>query len=414
VRAEIISIGDELTSGQRLDTNSQWLALRLGELGVRTLFHTTVGDDLEANVEVFRRAIERVEIVVATGGLGPTADDLTRDALAQAVGVPLVLDEPTLAHIEGLFARRGRTMAPSNRNQAMFPAGSRIVRNPAGTAPGIDLDARRGNGRAARVFALPGVPAEMQEMWNQSVEPAIRAMGGGDRVICHRRIKCFGAGESDLEAMLPDLIRRGRTPSVGITVHGATITLRITAEAESRAACETLMAPTVEVIQQCLGDLVFGEEEDELQDAVVRLLRAKNKTVAVAEWGTAGTIAHWLSEVPQSSDCFLGGMVLPNIRAVHHLVQPTGRATISESLPDEEGYMKLIVEQMSQACREAYSADFGLSVGELPGSAAGKVWMAVASELKTTAVSAPVLGHPEIHRVRAAKQALNLLRKAIF
>ncbi len=419
MHAEIISIGDELTSGQRLDTNSQWLSVRLGEIGVRTLYHTTVADDLQANVGVFRAAIDRADIVVATGGLGPTADDLTRDAIAVAANVPLALDEPTLAHIASMFTRRGRTMSDNNRVQAMIPAGARIVPNPAGTAPGIDLDVLRPDRSAARVFALPGVPAEMQEMWQATVEPAIRILVGAPRIIRHRRIKCFGVGESELESKLPDLIRRGRVPSVGITVHGATITLRVTAEGESAAACGALMAPTIETIRECLGELVFGEEDDELQHAVARLLRAKNQTLATAEWGSGGMIADWLGEVPDSRASYLGGLVLPNIKAVHNLVQPAGRAAVSESRPDESGFMKLLVEQMAGACRELFGADYGLAVGELPSIGPNaenpeKLWFAVASDAGTTAVSAPYIGHPDILKARGSKQALNLLRLTLL
>ena len=237
MHAEIISIGDELTSGQRLDTNSQWLSTRLGELGVQVMYHTTVADDLEANVQVFRQAAQRADLIVATGGLGPTADDLTRDALAAVAGVELVLDEAALAHIESLFARRKRPMPERNRVQAMFPRGSRVIPNPAGTAPGIDIEMPRPGKSPARIFALPGVPAEMHEMWEQTVAPAIAALMGKPRVIRHKQIKCFGVGESDLEQMLPDMIRRGRDPQVGITVHGATITLRITASGDTAEAC---------------------------------------------------------------------------------------------------------------------------------------------------------------------------------
>jgi nicotinamide-nucleotide amidase len=419
MHAEVISIGDELTSGQRLDTNSQWLSTRLGEIGVRTMYHTTVADDLAANMGVFQAAIERADVIVASGGLGPTADDLTRDAIAAAAGVALQLDEPTLVNIESMFARRGRTMTANNRVQAMFPVGSRIIPNPAGTAPGIDLEIPRPNRSNARIFALPGVPAEMCEMWEATVEPAIRAMVGAARVIRHRRIKCFGVGESELESKLPDLIRRGRVPSVGITVHGATITLRITAEGDSPAACEALMTPTINTIHQCLGDLVFGEEDDELEHAVLHLLQTKNKTLATAEWGSGGMIAHWLSEAPDSRACFLGGLVLPNIKAVHNLVQPAGRAAISESRPDEAGFSKLLVEQMAAACREVFGADYGLSVGELPQSDSNaaetaRLWFAVASESGTKAVSAPYIGHPDILKARGGKQALNLLRLTLL
>ena len=151
MHAEIIAIGDEITSGQSLDTNSQWLSQRLEELGVRTLFHSTVGDELAPCVEVFRCAIDRADVVVATGGLGPTADDLTREALAQATGRPLELDSEALEDIRAMFARRNRPMPRQNELQAMFPAGSRVVRNPHGTAPGIDLEVARD-----RTDAVPG------------------------------------------------------------------------------------------------------------------------------------------------------------------------------------------------------------------------------------------------------------------
>ncbi len=259
MRAEIIAIGDELSTGQRLDTNSQWLAERLTELGVDVMFHTTVGDDLEANVAVFRTAIDRADVVVSTGGLGPTADDLTREAIAAATGVDLVQDEASLAHIRSLFARRGfGSMPERNVVQAMFPRGSRPVANPHGTAPGIDMTIPRECCAPCRLFALPGVPAELFVMWRETVAPAILAAQTTRRVTIHRRIKCFGAGESKLEAMLPDMIRRGREPRVGITVSDATITLRITASGPDEAACRRLIAPTEAQIRELLGVLVFG------------------------------------------------------------------------------------------------------------------------------------------------------------
>src|SRR5688500_1545286 len=178
MRAEIISIGDELTTGQRLDTNSQWLAERLLEIGVPVAFHTTVGDTLADNVLVFRQACERAEIVVATGGLGPTADDLTRHALAELAGVLLVQDDESLQHIKDLFSRRKREMPPANVIQAQFPQGATPIPNRHGTAPGIDLVVPRASGKRARVFCLPGVPAEMKEMWTAIVGPSIQSLMG--------------------------------------------------------------------------------------------------------------------------------------------------------------------------------------------------------------------------------------------
>jgi nicotinamide-nucleotide amidase len=410
--AEVISIGDELTSGQRLDTNSQWLSERLGELGVRVVFHTTVADDLTANVRVFRAAIERADIVVATGGLGPTADDLTREAVAAATGRELVLEPAALEHIERLFARRQRPMPERNRVQAMFPAGSRAIPNPEGTAPGIDLKLSNATARGScRIFALPGVPAEMKRMWEETVAPAIRAMFPAPRVICYRRIKCFGVGESDLEQMLPDLIRRGREPQVGITVSGATITLRIAATGDSPAACNAAMDPTVVTIHDCLGDLVFGEEDDELEDAVVKLLAAQGKTLATAEWGTGGLIADWLSRggAGDESSRYLGGFILTS---------PAARAQLLESAGDSvapDASAESLVSALAIACRRRLDADYALAVGELPpsdptASTPPRFHFAVATPAGLRAGSSPYVGPSDILKLRAAKQAINLLR----
>ena len=256
MRAEVIAIGDELTTGQRLDTNSQWLSQQLTAMGVHVAFHTTVADELADNVAVFRAAFDRADIVVSTGGLGPTADDLTRDAIARATSTELVRDEASLEHIQNLFASRGRDMPERNRVQADFPEGATPIPNPKGTAPGIDITVDRADGQKCVVFALPGVPAEMHEMWDATVVPRIVQLQPEPRVIRHRRIKCFGVGESALEAMLPDLIRRDRDPRVGITASQATITLRITATASDEAASFAAMEPTAAIIYEKLGNLI--------------------------------------------------------------------------------------------------------------------------------------------------------------
>jgi nicotinamide-nucleotide amidase len=311
MRAEVIAIGDELTSGQRLDTNSQWLSAELGVLGVPVVFHTTAADTLEAGVEAFRTAAARADIVVATGGLGPTADDLTRDVLAAVAGSPLELSAAALTAVESRFARRGMPMPESNRRQAVFPRGSRIIPNPEGTAPGIDLDVAGGR---TRIFALPGVPAEMRTMWRDTVLPAILGMLPERATIVQRRIKCFGAGESAIEAMLPDLVRRGRDPLVGITAHEATITLRIAARGRDEAECQGKIADTEATIRNCLGPLVYGVEDDELEDAVVAAVAAAGMTLATAEVGTDGRVAALLAQAAARSPqggCFRGGRVLP-------------------------------------------------------------------------------------------------------
>jgi nicotinamide-nucleotide amidase len=412
MHAEVIAIGDELTSGQRLDTNSAWLSQRLEEIGVPVLFHTTVGDDLAANTEVFRTAGQRADIVISTGGLGPTADDLTREALAAATGTELVLDQAALAHIRRLFARRRREMPERNVVQAMFPRGSEPIPNPHGTAPGVDVRIPRPVLPPSRIFALPGVPAEMREMWQQTVQPAVHEMlaglPGGTRCIRHHAIRCFGIGESDLEAMLPDLIRRGREPRVGITVSRATITLRITATAATAEACAGLIEPTVATIRRCLGDLIFGEGEDELQDAVVRLLSAARQTLATVEHGPGGLLAHWLSQSDPGAQVFRGGWIL---RHPHE-------ALADATDPAAETAESALVAMAEQA-RSHFATDWTLAVGPFPPSdgehqVPGNLQLVLAGPGGSHRQSTPFAGHPDLLKQRAVKQALDLLRRQLL
>ncbi|MEZ6114293.1 MAG: CinA family nicotinamide mononucleotide deamidase-related protein [Pirellulaceae bacterium] len=425
MNAEVIAIGDELTSGQRLDTNSQWLSERLGELGIRVLYHTTVGDELEANVRVFRQAFDRADLIVCTGGLGPTADDLTREAIAAALGRALVQNDDALKHIQAIFARRSRAMPERNLVQALFPENSRMVPNPHGTAPGIDVEVLRVDRPPCRLFALPGVPAEMREMWEETVAPAISVIQGGERrVIRHRRIKCFGVGESDLEQMLPDLIRRGRYPTVGITVSQATITLRITAEGSTAEEAFAAMDETWQTIHDCLGDLVFGYEDDELQHAVARQLGERNQTLSTIEWGTGGLLAHWISSVDPEQRCYRGGTILRGVDADEVWTRQNQSAIASEDDSSEQpaaitaARAERSVRRMASASRNLLQTDYALAVGPLPSLAEsseepGRVACAVASAGGVSFATYPYAGHPDILLQRTAKSALNLLRKTI-
>ena len=409
--AEIISIGDELTSGQRLDTNSQWISQQLGDLGVKTVYHTTVADDLAANVRVFATAIDRADVIVATGGLGPTADDLTREAVAKVAGVALALDEPSLAHIRNLFAKHKREMPERNLAQAMFPAGSRPIPNDKGTAPGIDMPIAGGSDdHFSRVFALPGVPAEMQDMFVQSVAPAILAMQPSPQVIRHRRIKCFGVGESQLESMLPDLIARGREPSVGITVHEATITLRITAAGRTSEECQAAMEPTIATIRECLGDLVFGEEDDELEHAVLRTLSERGKSLGTIECGTQGLLAQWLAEANGHTGPYRGGEVLASTPMLFGMLGDRSGLIDEFGLTSREVALKL-----ADSVRLFGNVDYGLAVGPFPPDESGEnqpatYHVALASPGSSVAFPSTLVSHKSIWKPRAAKQALNLLR----
>ncbi|PQO37909.1 CinA family nicotinamide mononucleotide deamidase-related protein [Blastopirellula marina] len=390
--AEILAIGDELTSGQRLDTNTQWLSQQLEQLGIEVRFHTTIGDDLASNVQAFRIALSRAALVIATGGLGPTDDDLTRQALAEATGTELKLHGESLEHIERRFSMRGRQMPPKNQIQAMFPQGSRVIPNPNGTAPGIDLDCSI-DGHASRFIALPGVPAEMKEMWQATVVPSLAGQGTVKKIIRHHVVKCFGVGESHMEALLPDLIKRGREPRVGITVHQATISLRITATGANVRQCETAIDDTVQQIHAAVGDLVFGEGEDELQDVVVRQLHEQNKTLATVESSTAGMLAFWLGSVDEQRTALVAGSILP----------------LGELVTQEQ------VKDAAATAREANKTDFALALGTFcDAESADEYAIALAGPDGVEAITSGLAGHPEIWGPRMAKQGLDLLRKKLL
>lgn len=410
MKAEVIAIGDELTSGQRVDTNSAWISQQLGQIGIRVLHHSTVADDLESCRAVFRSAFDRVDFVICTGGLGPTADDLTRQVIADAMGVPLEQDDASLAHIEEMFTSRGREMPSNNAIQAMFPKGSRVVPNPHGTAPGIDVTVpaktSAGDGREARCFALPGVPAEMKEMWTATVQPALIAAGAAKRVIVHHELKCFGIGESDCERRLPDLVRRGREPSVGITVSRATITLRITAEGDSVDDCESKIQPTAATIRECLGELVFGEGDVTLYGVLLKELALRKQTLVTAEWATEGVLAQRLSSDEEYGSSCRGS-----------LVGCQGSATRPFSVDaTDESSLRAFAAQL----REDAQADYSMVIGDWYPTGADDITtdqqltIALADGVDTLTKQVSRRGHPDIISERTAKVALNLLRTRIL
>jgi nicotinamide-nucleotide amidase len=444
IRAEIISIGSELTSGKNLDTNAQWLSVELAKIGVPVHFHTTVGDNFGENIAVLRAAIERCSLVVITGGLGPTQDDLTREAMAAVAGVGLEFHEPSFAAIQAMFARRKRAMPERNRVQALFPAGSEPIPNPHGTAPGIWMWAERNGDRESRIeeggssaasdevpqtlgryppsstlhprssllIAMPGVPSEMFLMFAEQVRPRLIETFGLCRVIVHRKINLFGAGESDVESRLLDLTQRGREPEVGITVHDATISLRVAAAADSEVEAARLIEPTARAIYERLGRLIFSEGEVELHQVVAELLQARGLTLATAEGCTGGAVAERLVAVPGASRWFRGGVVAYSNDAKHVLLG------LPHDLVEAHGIVSCeVAEALAAACRIRFASDLAVATvgiagpdGATDAKPVGTLCVAVAAAEQVTSKRFTVWGDRATMQSRAAKHALNQVR----
>jgi nicotinamide-nucleotide amidase len=299
MHAEIIAIGSELTCGSKLDTNSQWLSRELESLGWTVSRHTTLSDDMNAIVSEFRAAAERARVVLITGGLGPTLDDITRDALAEAFQQPLVRDAESLQQIEALFAARGKVMPERNHRQADRPEKSQALPNSCGTAPGILMRVESSSGHSCLFAAMPGVPAEMRPMYEQQIQPHLL---DSSMVMCRRVIRTFGYGESEAERLLGDLTARGRNPEVGITASEAVISLWVTARATSKDAAEVMCEDTMRLIYERLGETVYAEGNAELHEVVAELLQNRRLRIGLMEGSTTGGLmALWMTEHPALS-----------------------------------------------------------------------------------------------------------------
>ncbi|QDV36512.1 competence/damage-inducible protein A [Tautonia plasticadhaerens] len=413
MRAELLIIGSELTSGEKLDTNGQWLCTRLAELGVPVRFTTVIGDDLDDNIDAFKAASGRSDLVVSSGGLGPTQDDLTRDALAKAGGVGMVQDDEALRMIEALFARRDRPMPDRNRTQALIPEGSEILHNPTGTAPGIWMRLDR-----AWVACLPGVPRELKAMFDAELAPRLRASGLAGRVVLGRTINLFGLGESEAEQRAPDLTARGRIPEVGITASDATISFRIRAEGADEAEALALIGPTAEAIYERFGDFVVGEGTDDVAEGLVAALKSTGKTIALAESCTGGLIAHRITRVDGVSPHFPGGVV-----SYANGVKSTLLDVPADLIASKGAVSPEVAEAMAEGARRRLGADLGLAVtgvagpaGGTPEKPVGLVYLGLA-DASGTRHRRLALGPEQPRAViqsRASKHAMNWARLALL
>lgn len=312
--AAILSIGDELTLGQTLDTNGRWFAQQLVDRGILPIEHVTVPDDLDANVAALRRLAASVDVIISSGGLGPTKDDLTRDALCQAMGDTLVEDPAMLAMVEKWYTSRGRVMTAPNRAQALRPSRGVALPNFAGTAPGLagTIESSAGSGRRCDVFCLPGPPRELFPMFEREVVPRLRV--GGGRSVVTRVLHCFGIAESDLAARLGELMDRDAPARggamVGTTASGGVVSVRVRVDGQMPLErAEALADEVARQARQRAGGYVFGTGTQTLAMVVVDTLVKAGQVLTTVESCTGGLLGQVVTDVPGSSRAFAGGLV---------------------------------------------------------------------------------------------------------
>ncbi|MFQ5962093.1 MAG: competence/damage-inducible protein A, partial [Candidatus Methylomirabilales bacterium] len=357
--AEIVSVGTELLQGGRVDRNSVFLTEMLHGIGIEVSYRTTVGDDRRRIRDVLRQALDRVAVVVVTGGLGPTADDRTRDALGDVSGRPLVLHGETLRAIEERFARRGVPIPELVKRQAWVPESFVVMRNRHGTAPGLLWETGEGF-----LVALPGPPREMQPLFTEQVLPVLLKGARSERRIRTRTMRICGLREAQVEERIIDLLR-GDHPPVSILARPGEVHVRITiagTEEEVKSQLELWEAK----LRDRLGDPVFGVDEERLEEAVGRLLRTQGKTVAVAESCTGGLVAHRITNIPGSSDYFERGVVSYSNRAKVELLG------VPVSLIEQHGAVSPeVAAAMAAGVRHLAGTDLGIGLTGIAGPGGG-------------------------------------------
>ena len=401
---EIVSVGTELLMGQVVNSDAQFIASRIAPLGCQVFYHSTVGDNRERLTAVAKQALSRSDVVIFTGGLGPTDDDLTKETVAEAMGL---VCEPNEAEIEKLklhFANRGREMTPNNIKQACFPKGAIILENRNGTAPGCILEA---DGKAA--ILLPGPPRELNPMVDASVLPYLEERSGF--LLHSREVRIFGLGESDATYRLRHLIENQTNPTVAPYIKPGEVTLRITAKCKTRSEGEALIAPMLQSIQETLGDYVYSLEGQSLPQVVSQALRERNETLAVAESLTGGLLASLLVDLPGCSEILSQGIVAYSNEA------KMARLGVREETLSQYGAVSApCAWEMAEGLLRSSGADYALATTGFAGpegDQVGLVYVALAGKGNTDVKELHLGGDRSRIRLLSAYHALDMLRRKL-
>ena len=359
--AEVICVGTELLLGDILNSNSQYLAKELAALGVPHFYQTVVGDNIDRVHQAIEIGATRSSILIFTGGLGPTPDDLTTESIASYFNTPLVEHPEVITDIERKYAQRGREMATSNRKQSLQPQGAAILPNPLGTAPGMIWQPRAG----LTIFTFPGVPREMYRMWRDTASPFLKTQGYGQNPIYSRSLRFFGVAESTLAEKVNHLFD-SNNPTVAPYAGKGEVRLRISARAANETAAKSLIEPIAREIQQIAGDNYFGSDDDTLASVVGQLLMARGQTLAVAESCTGGGLGQMLTDTPGSSSYFMGGIISYANRIKIDLL-----GVNAEDLARAGAVSETVAMQMAVGVKAKLGTDWGVSITGVAGPGGG-------------------------------------------
>jgi nicotinamide-nucleotide amidase len=403
VRCEVLAIGTELLLGQIVDTNSAWIGEKLADAGIDSFEHRQVGDNLDRMVQALRELLDRSDAVIVCGGLGPTPDDMTRQAIAEVMGVELDRRDDLVEWVSSLFTSRGRAMPENNLRQCDVPVGAEPIPNSVGTAPGIKAPVGD-----KIVYAVPGVPYEMQLMMSEHVLPDLLARSGQQSAIVSRSLKTWGTSESGLAEMIAHRVDAQTNPTIAFLARGIEgLVVRITAKASTPEEARALIEPEEQALREILGDLVFGVDDETMETVVLDLLRKRGLTLGLAESLTGGLIASRLVSVPGTSDVLKGGVVAYMTDAKRSVLGVTTESVVSSEC----------ARQLAQAARRVFGTDVGLGVTgvagpeEQEGQPAGTVFFGLAvGEDPAEAVGTQLPGQREMVRQFATISLLNLLR----
>ncbi|QRG65421.1 competence/damage-inducible protein A [Brevibacillus choshinensis] len=404
MRAEIIAVGTELLLGQIANTNAQFLSQKLAEIGVGVYFHTVVGDNTERLLQVIRLAAQRSDLVIFSGGLGPTQDDLTKETVAEHVGVGLVTDSPAMQRIEDFFLQRGIVMTENNRKQALVLEGSHVFSNDFGMAPGMAV-----RHDSTTFVLLPGPPSELYPMVERYVMPYLVNLLPERQVFHSRVFRFYGIGESALEEKLIDLIEMQDNPTIAPYAKEFEVTLRVTARAASAVEGEALILPVEKEIRDRVGQYIYGTGEDSsLHEVLVTELIKRNETIACAESCTGGTVASLITSVPGSSSAFHGGVVCYTNEVKNQVL-----GVPAEVLETDGAVSEKTAQLLAENVRAKLGTTYGISVtgvaGPDPseGKPVGLVYVGIAAEgLPTVVKELRLAGRRQAIVGRAAKFAL--------